>query len=244
MALNAPGKAWTLTLLIALFAMRPMLGQQAATPPPPAASSPATGSYRLAAGDSIVIQFFYNPEFNTKAPIRPDGKISMPLIGEIEVANLSIDELTARLAELYKGTIRQPAVTIQVDTFANRRIFVGGEVTRPGMFALNGHETVLSAIYEAGGLTRGARRSEVTVIRRAETGIPEYIPVSLKGDGASKDAGVSAGFALQPLDVVLVHESGVSKADRAVDQYIRQMIPALLTGGFTYILNGASAFVP
>jgi protein involved in polysaccharide export with SLBB domain len=210
--------------------------QPAATPADAPAADPA---YRLAEGDVITIQFFYNQEFNTKATIRPDGKISMPLMGEIEVAGQSLAELTARLTEFYKGTVRQPAITIQVETFANRRIFVGGEVSRPGMFPLTGHETLLSAIYEAGGLTKAARRSEVTVIRRSEKGTPEYIPVSLKGDGPAKDAGgLTAGFVLQPLDVVLVHESGVSKANRAVDQYVRQMIPALLTGGFTYLLNG------
>jgi protein involved in polysaccharide export with SLBB domain len=121
---------------------------------------------------------------------------------------------------------------------------VGGEVSRPGMFPLTGHETLLSAIYEAGGLTKTARRSLVTVIRRSEKGVPEYIPVSLKGMGPAKDSGgPTAAFALQPLDVVVVHESGVSKANRAIDQYVRQMIPMLLTGGFTYILNGA-VFTP
>ena len=233
----------SITQITVMFALGLLIclvpGQaQPVTAPPPAASA-TEGAYRLAAGDVITLQFFYNPEFNTKTTIRPDGKISMPLLGEIEVTGLSVDELTTRLMELYRGTLRQPAVTIQVETFANRRIFVGGEVTRPGMFPLTGHETLLSAIYEAGGLTKTARRSEVTVIRRSEKGLPEYIPVSLKGVGQSKDAGgPSAGFVLQPLDVVLVHESGVSKANRAVDQYIRQMIPMLLTGGFTYLVNG------
>ncbi len=211
----------------------------------PLVSTPATETaYQLAAGDTVNIQFFYNSEFNTKATIRPDGKISMPLVGEIAVANLSVDELTQRLTDLYRATIRQASITIQVDTFANRRIFVGGEVARPGMFPLTGHETVLSAIYEAGGLTRAARRSEVTVVRRSEKGVPEYIAVSLKGTGVGKDIGVTPGFVLQPLDVVVIHESGIAKADRAVDQYIRQMIPALLTGGFTYLLNSATVFTP
>lgn len=235
-----------IVLAAALLVSGAMAKVQAQVNEPPAAvPAPATESaYRLAAGDTITILLFYNPEFNTKTMIRPDGKISMPLLGEISVVGLTIDELTARLTELYKGTIRQPAVTIQVDTFANRRIFVGGEVSRPGMFPLTGHETLLSALYEAGGLTKAARRSEVTVIRRSEKGAPEYIPVSLKGVGATKDAGgLTAAFVLQPLDVVLVHESGVSKANRVVDQYIRQMIPALLTGGFTYILNGTT-FTP
>ena len=234
MAITRITATFVLGLLVCIV---PGHTQPVAAPPP--ASSATEGAYRLAAGDVITIQFFYNPEFNTKTTIRPDGKISMPLLGEIEVAGLLIDELTARLTERYRGTLRQPEVTIQVETFANRRIFVGGEVTRPGMFPLTGHETLLSAIYEAGGLTRAARRSEVTVIRRSEKGLPEYIPVSLKGVGPAKDAGgLSAGFVLQPLDVVLVHESGVSKANRAVDQYIRQMIPMLLTGGFTYLVNG------
>jgi polysaccharide biosynthesis/export protein len=223
----------------------------AAAQPSPVASAhtdPDIPAYRVTAGDVLDIRFYYNEELNTKAQVRPDGRVSLPLLGELEVANLSVGEFSERLRLAYGGIVRNPAITVQIEGFANRRVFVGGEVAKPGIIALTGYHTVLSAIYEAGGLTRGAQRSAVTVIRRTLLGTPEMISVSLKEVATAqppvKAPSPASGFALQPLDVVVVYESGISKANRAVDQYVRQMIPLLLTGGFQYVFNPFSTVFP
>ncbi len=219
--------------------------------PPAISAEPQSGavqdksqtSYRLEVGDVVDIRFFYNDELNTKAQIRPDGNISLPLLGELHISGLTVQGLTDLLLQRYQGTLRKPAVTVQVEGFANRRIFVGGEVARPGVFPLTGQQNLAGALYEAGGITRSANRSEVTVLRRSPSGAVETLSVSLKGlSSRTKAPAVSAAFLLQPLDVIVVHESGVSKANRAVDQYVRQMVPVLMTGGFTYLFNGS--FVP
>ena len=193
------------------------------------------GAYRLVAGDLIEIEFLYNSELNESVRIRPDGRISMPLVGELLVAGATIAELSTRLATAYVDILRVPSVSIQVREFANRRVFVGGEVQRPGMQPLVGRQTALGAVVEAGGFRPSAARDEVIVIRRGSDDAPRVLRLSLEGKAGK--AAAAANFALEPLDVVLITESGVARTGRAIDQYVRQMIPVTLTGGFSWLLG-------
>src|SRR5205814_10568719 len=112
----------------------------------------------------------------------------------------------AALTKSYDTVLRTPDVTVQIRSFGNRRIYVGGEVAKPGMLQLAGHQTALDAVMEAGGLKPSANHSELIVLRRGDEDEPRVIHLSLKlKNGAAPDA---AGFLLQPLDVVLVNESG------------------------------------
>jgi protein involved in polysaccharide export with SLBB domain len=195
-------------------------------------------AYRLAAGDGIQIRFLHNPELAEEVQIRPDGHISLRGVGEMKVSGYTVDEVVARMDEAYRSILKNPDVTVQIRQFANNRIFVGGEVTRPGMLPLNGFQTALGAITEAGGFRGSANRDGVIVIRRGEREVPHVLRLSAKPRGGEPSD--VASFALQPLDVVLVPESGIARANRAVDQYVRQMIPGVLTGGFTYLFNDAA----
>jgi polysaccharide export outer membrane protein len=213
---------------------------------PAAGSSMAAGTtYRLETGDTIEVRFLSNPELNELGQIRPDGRFSMQIVGELRLSGLTVADAMALVASVYKDTLKQPSVTVQVRNFANRRVFVAGEVARPGVLALVGDQTAIGAITEAGGLKASAKRNEIVVIRRGANDTPEQIQVSMRGRrsqgsmrGRSTDAPQAAAFRLQPMDVVVVMESGIARADRAVDQYVRQLVPVLLTGGFTYLFNG------
>jgi len=205
-------------------AQTPEAVRAAATPP---VTDLDDGSYRLGPGDTIEIKFMSNPELNELVVIRPDGRISMPLVGELLVANSTIAELATRLSTAYVDILKTPSATIQVRDFANRRVFVGGEVARPGVLPLSGRQTALSAVMEAGGFRGSAARDEILVIRKGNEDEPRVLRLAAKGqDGKAPEA---AKFALQPLDVVLVTESGVARTNRAIDQYVRQMIPISLT---------------
>jgi protein involved in polysaccharide export with SLBB domain len=204
--------------------------------PPVVAPLPDESGYRLSPGDALDIKFMLNPELNEQVQIRPDGYISMPLVGELNVAGATVAELVARLTRSFESVLKSPSVVVQVREFANRRVFVGGEVGRPGVLPLVGRQTALGAVMEAGGLTRASNRAELVVLRRGDEDVPRTIRLSMKSkNGAAPEA---AAFQLQPLDVVLVNESGVSRTNRAVDQYVRQMVPVLLTAGFSYLFNG------
>jgi polysaccharide biosynthesis/export protein len=211
--------------------------RQAAVPPVTDADD---GSYRLSPGDVIDIKFSHNAELNEEVRIRPDGRISMPLVGEMLVARTTIAELSTRLATAYQDILRTPSVTIQVREFANRRVFVGGEVHRPGMLPMNGRQTALGAVMEAGGFKPTAARDAVLIIRRTEDDRPRLLRVSMQNKAGQ--AAEAANFTLQPLDVILVNESGVARSGRALDQYVRQMIPLSLTGGFSWLLGKNGIF--
>lgn len=198
--------------------------RQAAVPPVTDADD---GSYLLSPGDVIELKFVHNPELNQEVRIRPDGRISMPLVGEMLVARTTIAQLTTRLATAYEEILRTPAVMIQVREFANRRVFVGGEVNRPGMLPMFGRQTALGAVMEAGGFRATAARDEVIVVRQTLDDQPRLLRLSMKNDNDRPSE--ASNFTLQPLDVVLVNESGIAKVGRAVDQYIKQVLPVSIS---------------
>lgn len=199
----------------------------------PLAQPPA---YRLEAGDQIEIRFFYNPELNEKVDIRPDGRISMPLVGQILAAGETVESLTTHLTGLYKPILKQAELTVQVRSFVGRKFIVGGDVQRPGVFPLIGGQTILGAIMEAGGLKSTSKRDRVILVRRSPAGTPETIEISLKRQGTRFPG--QALMEIQPYDMVLVDESGVAKANRFVEQNITKMLPVVLTTGFTYLFGG------
>ena len=196
--------------------------------------------YRLETGDLIEVRFFYTPDLNDKIQIRPDGRITLGLIGEVMVAGRTVGELTSYLQKRYAEQLKDPAIAVQVLSFANRKVFVGGEVVRPGLIALTGEQTVLGAILEAGGVTRQARRGYVLLVRKSAAGAPETLRLTLERKG--EPAAQAAATFLRPFDVVIVTESTIARMNRAVDQYVFKFIPQQLTFGFTYLLNGGVVF--
>lgn len=195
------------------------------------------GWYQLQPGDSIEIRFFYNQELNESVMIRPDGYISMPLIGEVLVAGKTVSQLEGALRSAYKGIVRKPELTIQIRGYANRKVYVGGEVAHPGVLDLVGKQTALSAIMQSGGLLMSANRSQAVVIRKGKGGSPVSTVVSLKRKGAAPQA---ASFELRPFDIVIVDRSGIAKANQAIEQYVKRMIPVTLSAGFLYVFNNRS----
>jgi len=198
-------------------------------------------AFRLSPGDVIQVKFFDNPELEDVIEIRPDGMVSMPLVGELSLADLTITEARLKLEGLYGGIVRQPAVTVQVREYASQKIYVGGEVLHPGVVALRGELTVLDAIMEAGGHKRTATQKNVVLIREGPDGRPIRTKLSLHGTDSEAGA---ASVPLRPFDVVLVPESRIARMDRWVDQYVRQLVPVSLTAGFTYLATGNTVVIP
>lgn len=191
------------------------------------------GPYRLGAGDEIEIRFFFNPELNDRLQIRPDGRISLPFIGEVEMAGKSVEEAVAGLEQLYAKHLTTPRIWIQVRQYASQKVFVTGEVVRPGVLPLMTEVTVMDAIGEAGGIKHTGARSAV-LIRRGTDGNPVVHKLTLWKNGKP---GPEAMMLLRPFDVVMVPESKIARVDRWVDQHIRQLNPAMMSLGFSYLAN-------
>lgn len=230
-------------MLVALLSLASFASaQQAANVKNESRATNAPPDFRLSPGDAIEVKFFYNKELNDTVQLRPDGYISLQLVGEIGLGGKTIAEATRTLERSYEEYLHTPSVTIEVRAYSSRKIFVGGEVERPGVLALSSETTLLAAVIEAGGVKRGGDRGAVLLIRRGEDGRPVMSKISLhnkrEGRGGDNLPSPAAQLALQPFDVVLVPETRIARLNKWVDQYIRQMSPLTLTGGFSYFGGG------
>ncbi len=188
--------------------------------------------YLLQPGDSLDVKFFYNPEMNeTGLIIRPDGRISLQLASDVMAAGLTPAQLTETLKNRYaKELANTEGITVIVRTFSSQRVYVDGEVGKPGMVDLVGQLTVLQAVAVAGGFKDSARTGEVIVIRKAPEKKPYTIVVDLDKTRYGEDR--NQDIALMPYDIVYVPKSSIANLNQFVDLYIRKNIP--VSFGFTY----------
>jgi polysaccharide biosynthesis/export protein len=122
-------------------------------------------SYKIGPQDVLRIDVWKEPEISRSVPVRPDGKITLPLLNDIQAAGLTPQQLAAKISEGLKKFITSPQVTVGVTEINSRRIFVNGEVARPGAFPLLPNMTVLQALSSAGGFTQFARLKNIYILR-------------------------------------------------------------------------------
>jgi protein involved in polysaccharide export with SLBB domain len=219
------------TLFIALF-WAWTTGLEAAE----SSTAPLAPEYRVGNSDELNFRFLYVPEFNTVATVRSDGRVSLPLIGEFQVDGLTLTELTAKVEQLMSAHLRRPQVTVNVQGAASQRIFVGGEVTRPGVQPLLGPLTVLQAVTVAEGLKDTAQPRQTIILRRGPAGSRTVLTVDL--DSLMNGQDLSQDMPLQASDVVIVPRSGIADVNRWIDHYIRRVLPFSLGAGISYSVNG------
>lgn len=137
----------------------------ASVPAAPAAAATAA-DYRLTAGDKLRIEVYKDTQLSQSLQVRPDGKITLPLVGDVVAAGRTSMELRDSIATSLKEYIATPVVTVIVTETTPQVVYVQGEVTKPGMFALsNGRLSIIQAIAMAGGFTDFANRKDITILR-------------------------------------------------------------------------------
>jgi protein involved in polysaccharide export with SLBB domain len=186
---------------------------------------------RLNPGDILDIRFFYNPELNTVQTVRPDGRIALQLVGEKIAQGKTPEELRQELLQSYEEFVTQIDVTVIVQEFGHRLVYVGGQVQTPGPVPMPGPMTALEAVLLAGGVNLDSGKYKtVLVIRRSEDGWLGH-KIDLK-DVFKKN--VARPYFLQPLDIVYVPERNIAKVNRWIDQHIGQILPQV---GFSYNID-------
>jgi protein involved in polysaccharide export with SLBB domain len=201
------------------------------TQPLPPAALEAPAVYTIQPGDELDIKFFYNPELNETVTVRPDGKISLQLIDEIQAAGLEPLELDHQLTDLYSRELREPVLTVIVRSFTRQRIYVGGEVNTPGLIVLPAGMTTLQAIFQSGGFKETAEPAETLVIRKG----PGDKPLPLRIDlAAVMDANSGNDLQLQPDDIVFVPKSAIANTNKFIDEYIGGL---LMFRGWSFGVN-------
>jgi protein involved in polysaccharide export with SLBB domain len=192
--------------------------------------------YKIKPGDQLEIKFFYNPELNETVIVRPDGKISLQLIDEIDAAGVEPSILDKQLTERYASQLKRPEITVIVTAIGGHNIYIGGEVARPGLLNIASNITPLQAIFQVGGFRETAEPAETIIIRKGEDNKPVAIRVDLSK--ALYGSGTGATLALAPSDIVYVPKSAIAEANKFVNQYIEQLL--LFRGvsmGFSYSFN-------
>jgi polysaccharide biosynthesis/export protein len=172
--------------------------QAAPSPAPAGAEDP---SYKIGAQDLLKVDVWREDQLTRTVPVRPDGKITLPLLNDIQAAGLRPMELSEVIREELKKFITNPQVTVTVTEINSRRVYVNGEVNKSGAFQLLPHMTVLQALSGSGGFTPFARIKNIYVLRN-ENGKPIRIPFNYKE--AIKGKNPEQNIELQPGDVVVV----------------------------------------
>jgi len=227
-------------LLIAASVLAMGISISTSAQTPDANASSLNPDYQLAPGDVVDIQFFYNPELNEKVQIRPDGRISLSLVGDVELARKTVPAAAREVEGAYAKILKTPSVSLQIEGYAAQKVYVGGEVTRAGTVSMPGDLTILQALMEAGGPLHSASANELILIRKDDSGTLNIRKLSMRNPKSGPSEIMTTK--LRPYDVILVPESKVSKVDRWVDNYLRKMDPAFLSAGFSFLAN--AHFIP
>jgi polysaccharide export outer membrane protein len=125
-------------------------------------------SYKIGAEDVILIRIWREPDLSGLVSVRPDGKINLLLVGEIEAADVTPVELESRIIKAYEKVLKNPIVTLQVQKVESKRYLLSGEVNRAGAFPLVRPMTVLEAITIAGGIREFGNGKKIVIMRGAE----------------------------------------------------------------------------
>lgn len=156
-----------------------------AAPAAPAAAAPARAAntppeYRIGSGDKLQINVYKEADLTQALQVRPDGRITMPLIGDLAAAGQTPMQLQRRLADSLREYVANPVVTVMVVEVADRVVYVMGEVNTPGAVPLKGSMTVLQALAVAGGFKDFANKGGIKVLRKVGPDRVETIPFSYK----------------------------------------------------------------
>lgn len=210
-------KCWVLALIAAWAALvglsAPALAQGGQTD---GAMAPSNGGasvnspsvpqsdrdYVIGVADDLDISVWKDPDLSAKGvPVRPDGKIALPLLGDVPAQGLTPSQLAANISEKLRKYMSDPRVNVSVSAVNSRRYYVLGEVMRTGAFPLVNNMTVLQALSTAGGLTQYAKLKKIYVLRN-ESGQQVKLPFNYKD--VVKGVRVEQNVVLKPGDTIMV----------------------------------------
>jgi polysaccharide biosynthesis/export protein len=173
----------------------------AAAPAAPPAGVRVPEDYVIGPEDILLISFWRDDSMSGEAVVRPDGKITLKLLNDIDVVGLTPEQLRQKLAKDATKFLEEPAPTVIVKQINSRKVFITGEVTKPGPYPLNAPTTVIQLITVAGGLNEYAKSEEIGILR-TENGKTMRLPFNYKQVREGKK--LEQNVLLKPGDTVIV----------------------------------------
>ena len=163
--------------------------------------TPADPNYIIGPQDVVDISVWKEPDLSRVVPVRPDGKISLPLLNDVQASGLTPAQLGAQITTNLTKYVTNPQVTVIVSQINSQRIYILGEVSRAGGYTLVPDMNVLQALSNAGGLTAFANSKKIYILRQ-DNGKQQKIPFNYKEVLSGKDPGQN--IALKPGDTIVV----------------------------------------
>lgn len=163
--------------------------------------------YIIGPGDNLQIFVWRNPEVSTTVPVRPDGRISSPLVEDMVASGKTATQLARDIERELSVYLKEPLVTVIVTGFVgpyNQQIRVVGEATRPMVLAYRANMTLLDVMIQVGGLTEFAAGNKASVVRMANGKQQQYF---VRLDDLIRDGDISANIAMMPGDILIIPES-------------------------------------
>jgi polysaccharide export outer membrane protein len=165
------------------------------------ADKPHDNSFVIGNDDVLAINVWKEPDISRSIPVRSDGKISLPLVGEVQAAGLTPLMLEKDIATKLKSYIAEPEVTVMVQQVNSQKFNILGQVSKPGTYVIANSPTVLDAIALAGGFRDFAKRKSIYVLRHGATG-DTRLPFNYKDVSQGKN--MAQNIKLQPGDTIIV----------------------------------------
>jgi polysaccharide biosynthesis/export protein len=173
-----------------------------AAPPAPSSGPPADAAYTVKPGDTLTVSVWKEPDLQGPVLVRPDGTFSVPLAGQMDARNKTVQELQQELTSKLKKYISDPVVTVSIQTIQGNKVYVIGQVQKPGEFVVNPRVDVMQALSMAGGTTPFAALGDITILRRNDAGQQQALP--FKYTDVVRGRNLQQNIMLQAGDVVVV----------------------------------------
>jgi polysaccharide export outer membrane protein len=203
---------------MSIFASTALMAQSGSEPSAPTAGSPAAtqpaqnveasaakahdNSFVIGNDDVLAINVWKEPDVSRSIPVRSDGKISLPLVGEVQATGRTPLKLEEEIAARLKNYIAEPEVTVIVQQINSQKFNILGQVNKPGSYVISNSATVLDALALAGGFRDFAKQKSIYILRQDADGSQTRLPFNYKEVVKGKNSGQN--IKLQPRDTIVV----------------------------------------
>jgi polysaccharide biosynthesis/export protein len=183
------------------YAQQAPNGNTAKSPVTIPAGVPTPADYVIGPDDVLTVVFWRDKDMTSDVTVRPDGKITVPLLNDVQAAGLSPDQLRAQLVEAASKLFEDPTVAIVVKAINSRKVFVTGNVGKPGVYMLSAPTTVLQMIATAGGLLEYAKAKDIRIMR-TDTG--KTVSLKFNYKDVSQGKKLEQNILLKPGDTLII----------------------------------------
>ena len=167
--------------------------------------------YQLQAEDKIEVQYRYTPEYNAVAALQPDGCVSLPLIGDVKLAGLTLQGAADAIKAKAGERLRDPEVTVLLKEYVKPYFVVAGEVAHPGRFELHGDVSLIEALAVSGGFKDSAKRTQVILMRKTGNDMAEVHLLDLRK--LMSPSNIREDLTIHSGDMIVVPRNFISRVE-------------------------------